>query len=108
MISKKVESIKDDLFLIKVENFLMSIEKTYNLTIIFACETGSRAHGTAIDSSDYDIKGIYIKQQISFGENYVSNPKYDFREIDNLIDFEFYEINFLLNELLKGKGRPLR
>ncbi len=44
----------------RIEQHLNSIEKNYNIKILHACETGSRAWGFPSNDSDYDIRFIYM------------------------------------------------
>ena len=39
---------------------LVEIEKEYNIRILFAAEAGSRAAGTATDSSDFDVRFLFL------------------------------------------------
>jgi uncharacterized protein len=41
-------------------NILKNIEATHNVTILYACETGSRSWGFPSPDSDYDIRFIYM------------------------------------------------
>ena len=55
----------------QIPKILEDIERKYNITILYACESGSRAWGFASDDSDYDIRFIYkhndIKKYITIG-----------------------------------------
>lgn len=41
---------------------LRAIEAQYNVTILFACESGSRGWGFASPDSDYDVRFIYVNR----------------------------------------------
>ena len=45
----------------KIQQRLKEIEEKGNLTILYACESGSRAWGFASPDSDYDVRFIYVK-----------------------------------------------
>ena len=44
----------------EINHRLATIESQYQVKILFACESGSRAWGFASDDSDYDVRFIYI------------------------------------------------
>jgi uncharacterized protein len=49
---------------------LKDIESKYNVTIIYACETGSRAWGFPSPDSDYDVRFIYaLKDYMTIAES---------------------------------------
>jgi predicted nucleotidyltransferase len=43
---------------------LIEIEKKYEVKIIYACESGSRAWGFASQDSDYDVRFIYVHPKV--------------------------------------------
>ncbi|MGB0931092.1 MAG: nucleotidyltransferase domain-containing protein [Chitinophagales bacterium] len=45
----------------KIQIALQKIERTHNVKILYACESGSRAWGFPSPDSDYDVRFIYIK-----------------------------------------------
>ncbi|WP_026777557.1 nucleotidyltransferase domain-containing protein [Polaribacter sp. Hel_I_88] len=45
----------------EINNKLKVIEKSKNVNILFACESGSRAWGFASPDSDFDVRFIYTK-----------------------------------------------
>lgn len=45
-----------------IQDHLSSIEKTENVTVLYACESGSRAWGFESEDSDYDVRFIYLRQ----------------------------------------------
>lgn len=59
---------------------LKEIEKTENIKIVFAIESGSRAWGFESPNSDYDVRFVYVRQ------------KTDYIRVDSLSDVLEYEI----------------
>ena len=47
----------------KIIKYLDEFEKKYNVKILLACETGSRAWGFPSPDSDYDIRVIYMHEK---------------------------------------------
>jgi predicted nucleotidyltransferase len=45
---------------LEIDRRLSAIENDFNVKILLACESGSRAWGFASDDSDYDVRFIYI------------------------------------------------
>jgi predicted nucleotidyltransferase len=52
----------------KILRGLQNVEQTRNVTIIYACEAGSRAWGFESSDSDYDIRFVYVKPR----DNYIT------------------------------------
>ena len=44
----------------RVVKELRRIETDYNVTVLYACESGSRAWGFASKNSDYDVRFVYV------------------------------------------------
>lgn len=45
----------------KIPDHLISIEKSLNISILYACEAGSRSFGTHSIVSDYDVRFIFVQ-----------------------------------------------
>jgi predicted nucleotidyltransferase len=54
-----------------IKEELSTIEKKYQVTILYACESGSRAWGFPSQDSDYDVRFIYVHPY----EKYISIEK---------------------------------
>lgn len=52
---------ENQLEVMEIKNKLKEIEKSKNVNILFACESGSRAWGFASPDSDFDVRFIYTK-----------------------------------------------
>ncbi len=76
----------------KILEKLKQTEREYNIEILFACESGSRAWGFESPDSDWDIRFIYIHK-----ENWYLNL---WEQKDT--------IQFMTNDLLDGSGWDLR
>jgi len=46
---------------IDINSFLYEVETKHNVKILFSCEAGSRAYGIHSESSDYDVRFVYVK-----------------------------------------------
>ena len=51
-----IDSITD-----RIKTELARVEKAESVTVLYACESGSRAWGFESDDSDYDVRFIYIR-----------------------------------------------
>jgi hypothetical protein len=57
-----------------IEDIFLKLEKEYEITIIYASESGSRGLGIDVEDSDFDITGFFIPQ--SSVEYYKIIPKF--------------------------------
>lgn len=71
---------------------LQKIEKTENVRIIMAIESGSRAWGFASPDSDYDVRFIYVR------------PREDYLKLESVRDV----IEWQLDEVLDINGWDLK
>ncbi|MBN1904560.1 MAG: nucleotidyltransferase domain-containing protein [Deltaproteobacteria bacterium] len=89
----------------EIESRLMKIEVEEEVSILYACESGSRAWGFPSADSDYDVRFIYIHPQ----DWYLSiDDKRDVieRNISDLIDISGWDIRKAL-KLLQKSNPPL-
>jgi hypothetical protein len=87
----------------KIQAELDRIEKSENVKIIFACESGSRAWGFSSKDSDYDVRFIYVRKT----PYYLSiRKKRDVieRPISEMLDISGWDIAKALT--LLGKSNP--
>jgi len=49
-----------------ISEHISIIESKYNVCIVYACESGSRAWGIENDKSDYDIRFLYVHKDIKW------------------------------------------
>lgn len=80
---------------------IKKIEEAYDVDVLYACESGSRAWGFASVDSDYDVRLVY-KQGI---DNYLSViDTSDFIDIpiDEVWDFNAWDIKKVLALLIKS------
>ncbi len=75
-----------------IKDKLKEMEQAYNVKILYACESGSRAWGFASPDSDYDIRFIYV------------HPKEYYLSVDEQRDV----IELPINDLLDINGWGLR
>jgi uncharacterized protein len=84
---------------------LAEIEHEYDIRILYACESGSRAWGFASPDSDYDVRFVYVHP----AEYYLSiDDKTDVIELDinDLLDINGWDLRKALR-LFRGSNAAL-
>ena len=75
----------------RIRNKLDEIERTENVRVILAVESGSRAWGFPSPDSDYDVRFIYVRRP----EDYIRlNPVRDVIEwqLDDIYDISGWDL----------------
>ncbi len=92
---------------------LHQIEKEYDVKILYACESGSRAWGFPSDDSDYDVRFIYVHKKewylsIDKRRDVLEVPKHDKLsiQVDKLLDLNGWELTKALR-LFRKSNPPL-
>jgi uncharacterized protein len=92
---------------------LKQIEKEYDVVILYACESGSRAWGFPSTDSDYDVRFIYVHKKqwylsIDQGRDVLEVPKHDkiSIKVDKLLDLNGWELTKALR-LFRKSNPPL-
>jgi len=88
-----------------IQNELSRIEKTEDVTVLYACESGSRAWGFESADSDYDVRFIYLRRTLQYltldrGRDFIEKPA------DNGIDLSGWDLIKAL-ELFRKSNPPL-
>ena len=84
---------------------LKEIEQTHQVTILYACESGSRAWGFASPNSDYDVRFVYVHAK----DFYLSiDEQRDVIElpVDELLDINGWELRKALR-LFRKSNAPI-
>jgi uncharacterized protein len=84
---------------------LTEIEQEYDIRILYACESGSRAWGFASPDSDYDVRFVYVRPS----NYYLSiDDKTDVIELDinDLLDINGWDLKKALR-LFRGSNATL-
>lgn len=69
---------------------LHQIEKTNNVKIIFAIESGSRAWGFGSPDSDYDVRFVYVKNRDNYLKLDQSSDVIEWR-LDDVLDINGWD-----------------
>lgn len=95
---------KNDLMQEKIKTVLRQLEKSHQIRILYACESGSRAWGFPSPDSDYDVRFIYVHPT----DWYLSiNEKTDYINLDlddGLLDLGGWDIRKTLNLYAKSNA----
>ncbi len=88
----------------KIKRVLKELEEKYQIRILYACESGSRAWGFPSPDSDYDVRFIYAHPT----DWYLSiNEKTDFINLDldeGMLDLSGWDIRKALNLYTKSNA----
>lgn len=80
---------------------LERIERERNVTVLYACESGSRAWGFASTDSDYDVRFVYVEKPDWFVQ--VDTPRDVIeRPLDDELDISGWELRKTLGLLRKS------
>lgn len=80
---------------------LTRIERERNVTVLYACESGSRAWGFASTDSDYDVRFVYVEKPEWFVQ--VDAPRdVIVRPLDDELDVSGWELRKTLGLLRKS------
>jgi uncharacterized protein len=92
---------------------LKQIEKEYDVKILYACESGSRAWGFPSSDSDYDVRFIYVHQKewylsIDQRRDVLEVPKHDKLsiQVEKILDLNGWELTKALR-LFRKSNPPL-
>lgn len=88
-----------------IQDHLSRIEKTEAVTILHACESGSRAWGFESEDSDYDVRFIYISRTPHYLSIERENSVIE-RPIDNRLDLSGWDLIKAL-DLFRKSNPPL-
>ena len=87
----------------EIEERLSALAKRENLTILYACESGSRAWGFPSEDSDYDVRFVYVRERDwylrvdhEFQRDVVEEP------ISDLLDISGWDLKKALKLLYKS------
>lgn len=73
-------------------NKLAEIEKTHDVKILLAAETGSRAWGFSSTDSDYDVRFIYVHKLPWYLHVATRRDVFEYMSDDRLLDFVGWDI----------------
>lgn len=89
----------------RITSLLRELEAGHNITILFACESGSRGWEFPSPDSDYDVRFIFIRKaseylKIGAPEDVISLP------IDDELDVYGWDLRKVLTLLMKSNVTP--
>lgn len=81
---------------------LKEIEAKYDVKILLAVESGSRAWGFASPDSDYDVRFIYVHRPTWYGTIFPGKDTIEIMDKENNLDFSGWDLRKALGLLYKG------
>lgn len=90
-----------------IQTLLAETEKKFNIEILYACETGSRAWGFASPDSDFDIRLIY-RHPVSWYLSLKNRPDHlQYMSEDRQLDLSGWDLKKSMHLLWKSNGAML-
>ena len=91
----------------QIKKALKEIESRHGVTILYACETGSRAWGFPSPDSDYDVRMIYMHEPDWYLSLSEKKDSIEFMSDDRELDVTGWDIKKCLRLLWKSNGSLL-
>ncbi len=91
----------------EIHNKLSQIEEHYNIKVLYACETGSRAWGFPSPDSDYDVRMIYMHEPDWYLSLSEKKDTIEMMANDGDLDITGWDIRKCLRLLWKSNGALL-
>lgn len=91
----------------KIQHYLQQIEQDKNITILLACETGSRAWGFPSPDSDFDIRILYCHKKDWYLSLSEQKDSIDVMYENNDIDITGWDLKKTLKLLQKSNAALL-
>lgn len=85
---------------------LKDLESSHNISILYACESGSRAWGFASPNSDWDVRFIYVHHQDWYLSINEQKDSLDFAIDENDLDLSGWELRKTLRLFRKSNASP--
>lgn len=85
-----------------IQQKLKEIEAKYDVAIILAVESGSRAWGFASTDSDYDVRFIYVHRAPWYASVFPGRDTIEIMDKENNLDFSGWDLRKALGLLYKG------
>ncbi len=83
---------------------LVGLRDQHNVSLLFACESGSRAWGIESPDSDYDVRFIYVHKLDWYLQLISDRDVIELMDMDGLLDFSGWDLCKALN--LAGRSNP--
>ena len=88
-----------------IQGCIQEIEKKYNIIVVLAVESGSRMWGFPSEDSDYDVRFLYVHNDVR--DTFVVDERDDtisFQDANPLIDCHGWEIQKAISLMVRGNG----
>ncbi|MCR9200404.1 MAG: nucleotidyltransferase domain-containing protein [Planctomycetaceae bacterium] len=91
----------------EIDRELNAIEQTSDVTVLYACESGSRSWGFASADSDYDVRFVYVRPREWYLSINVEHRRDVIeRPIDDVLDISGWDLRKAL-QLFRKSNPPL-